>query len=186
MDSVVVARTQRCRHAPCRTSVALWPEPAPNPEGNAGGSARVQVTFSPYHQQHIGQWRSKGVEPHSTTTTNHRVSELGGNKRLVSALSPKLKWIPFLALSRTWSGQEASPQAWRRTGCLVARGGSGGGGGRGAGVGSALQNFGTSVDSGPWWVTLAEGLNLLFSSDGVILSFAGTLWAGMYQLENPW
>lgn len=34
-----------------------------------------------------------------------------------------------------------------------------------AGVGSALQNFGTSVNSGPWWVTLAEGLNLLFSSD---------------------
>lgn len=55
MDGVVVASTQRCRHAPCRTSVALRPEPAPNPEGNAGGSALVQVTFSLYNQQHIGQ-----------------------------------------------------------------------------------------------------------------------------------
>lgn len=48
MDAVVVARTQRCSHAPCRTSVALRPKP--NPEGNAEGSARDQVTFSLHHQ----------------------------------------------------------------------------------------------------------------------------------------
>lgn len=98
MDGVVVARTQRCRHAPRGTSVALRPETSPNSEGNAGDSARVQVTFCLSHQQRICNGGQRG-RSHWTTPTNHRVGELGQDKHFVSALSSKQKSFFFFFLA---------------------------------------------------------------------------------------
>lgn len=140
MDGGVVAWWQSCGHAPCRTSVARRPEPAPTTEGNAGGSDRVQVTFSQHRPPKV-----KDTLDHDHKSRGWLVKR---RRAFCFCVVPEIEINSLLALSGMWSGREAPSPSSTPGGELAVWRGEEGRGGRLVWH-QPCRVFGTSVDSWP-------------------------------------